>query len=234
MCFTVTYFSNMKYLIKAMALLVMVQANAWAQQDTSAVKSELIFFAAQKQKGIYRTFKEFRNNKPSIPYDAAVEEKNEIITIFDDPHVAYKLEFNDSLPCPKKTPIWGFCDGHSIFVSRTGLFAKKGVYDKVIFLGRYILYTSTETRYGGAPMMTPMAGGGGMMMGGGGSTKVILEFMINGNSGYEEQLTKEVVRDLIAGDAELSAAFKEEKKKKKVLGEYVMKYAVKHHDELKK
>jgi hypothetical protein len=189
----------------------------------------LIFFASQKKKGVYRDFTEFRNNAPSIPYTGIVEERPEFLSLFEGTYTAYKLVFSkDSLPCPKRTPIWGFCDGSTIFICRAATFKKKNVYDKIIFLGRYIYYQSTTESSGGGMMMSS----GGMMMGGS-VGRMLVEYVMNGNTGNEERLTKDLVRHLLAKDKDLANAFEEEKTKKKVLGEYVIKYAVKHHDEIK-
>lgn len=137
-----------------------------------------------KQKGMYRNFDEFIKNSPSVFYRAMIERREEIINIITPPLNVYKLTFGDEKPCEKNERIWGFCDGQHFYKARNYKFNEKNVYDKIIFVGKYVYYQSTESSYSSTMMMS--SAGGGVMMGGG-SSKRVLELSIDPDTGYRHQ-----------------------------------------------
>jgi len=176
------------------------------------------------KKGFYRTYEEFKYNSPSLDLPVNVISNNEFISLFSDPFESYKLEIADSLKniLEKGTPIWGYCDGNSIFINREDAFRKRVKYDKLIFLNEYC-YFETTGYSGGGGMMVPMAGGG-MMMSGGGSSKVIVTMFFDFNTGEVKNLTKREIKSLLAKYPDLLSKFKEETWKYKVLKKYLEHY----------
>ena len=203
---------------------------AYAQDKTD---EQFYFLPQGKNKGIYRTFEEFKNNAPSIPFSALIIDKEESVGIFEDLHVYYQLKFTDSLPCSKQTVIWGFCDGNAFFISRSYKFDKNNLYDRIISSGKVIFYESTEWRTVSSSTMLPMAGGG-MMAGGNTRKRFLVAFIMDVNTGVKQRLTEALVREIIADDKTLSLAFEKEVDKNRVLRDYVIFYTEKYPGEVKK
>ena len=174
-----------------------------------------------KQKGMYRNFDEFIKNSPSVPYHATIERREEIINIITPPLNVYKLNFRDEKPCEKNERIWGFCDGQHFYKARNYKFDEKNVYDKIIFVGKYVYYQSTESSYSSTMMMSS-AGGGAMM--GGSSSKRILELSMDPDTGYPKEITIELLREMIVDDKALIKEFEMQKRKKKMIGNYFLRY----------
>lgn len=204
----------------------------WAQVESkdSLQKTELIFNATTRQKGIYRTYEEFKYNKPSIPFEHSTERNHETITLFEEEFISYKMLFVDETrPCPKKTPIWGFCDGKNIFIARYPFFRDRNVYDKLIYVGRYVYYQSTETTYGSPMYIMAPAGsmGGGMGMAGGGGTKLVVSnYIMYIDTGIPIELTEQDFCEMIADNPNLLAEFNQQKKrlKKRSIATYFVRY----------
>lgn len=174
-----------------------------------------------KQKGMYRNFGEFIKNSPSVIYRGTIERREEIINIITPPLAVYKLTFGDEKPCEKNERIWGFCDGQHFYKARNYMFEEKNVYDKIIFVGKYVYYQSTESSYSSTMMMSS-AGGGAMM--GGSSSKRVLELSIDPDTGYPKEITIELLRKMIVDDNVLIKEFEMQKRKKKMIGSYFLRY----------
>jgi len=181
-----------------------------------------MFKALVKQKGIYRTFEEFKNNAPSIPYDAEWIRIKELSKISDDPFSSYTLKFKKEqpLPCEKKTPIWGFCDGFDVFISRSKVFKENNIYDRVLYIGQYIYYRSTKT-YGSG------FSGGGSGMAAMTSTDV-MDLAIHVKTKQVVELDEDNIRTIIAIDQDLLNGFDQQKDKRRILGAYFIKSLQRH------
>jgi len=112
------------------------------------------------KRGIYKTYKEFKFNSPSIPLDYDIQ--GELI-IYTNLMQAETYTHRDSCYTLKiekeKTdeigPIWGFCDGKNVFINReTSITSGKVIFKpyskfyKILYIGRYC-YFSLAYRSGG-------------------------------------------------------------------------------------
>jgi hypothetical protein len=218
--------------IKFLLLFIstIINSSLCAQQvlNDSTEATVLIFSAVKKQKGIYRTFEEFLYNKPSIPFVHALKVYEEAV----QPHSTYwsfKIDYvSKEMPCTPDTKIWGLCDGSVICISRSATFGKRDIYDKVITMdSNYVYYQSAVGGSSGHLYMNSMtASGGGMVMGGGGSNPKLVDFIIDVKSGDSSVFSEELMRTLIASDAQLIAQFDalSKRQKKKQVGEFYLNY----------
>jgi len=83
--------------------------------------------------GLYYSFDEFKNNNPSdtnywvqvekmLPVEQRYKHEKEQKTLFFD---------ENGIFTEMDKPVWGFCDGESIFVYH------KGMYNQIVTLGRF-------------------------------------------------------------------------------------------------
>lgn len=101
-------FCSFKTLISVLTLLIVSVASLYAQQP------------AQRQTGIYKTYQEFLENKPSITKAFAVVRDTSIMfdelrEIMDTTVKKVKYRFLDGSKIEKN--IWGLCDSNTVFVS---------------------------------------------------------------------------------------------------------------------
>ena len=208
-----------------MSLPVLVQAQG--QKDS------LFYFNTIKIKGIYKTFEEFRRNAPSIPLPRQVViEYTEEETVYEGVLPIAILNCDSLMPCEKKTPIWGFCDGTTVYISRSAEFDKKNVYDKVRYIGRYLYYQTIEKSVSSATNTGPGASTGGYTMGGP-RNKTLLEKAIDINTGVTFELSNAKITKILSDDKVLLAEFKKEKKKEQKQGFYLKKYSEKHKEQVR-
>jgi len=88
-------------------ILLLASTYVYAQgtSDGTAIGDSYIVNATVYNKGVYRTFDEFKHNKPSIT-DYYILEKGKIWKTYDS---GPKKKI-------KKSKIWGYCSGDKIFV----------------------------------------------------------------------------------------------------------------------
>lgn len=109
-----------------------------AQEDSSKIHN-----ATSLNKGFYKTYEEYINNKPSITLDFAVIYKT--CKKSDSAIISVNFELINSKE--KVGNVWGFCDGKDVFIKRqTGLNSNK--YWKIQQLGNYPLYYYFEKSFG--------------------------------------------------------------------------------------
>ncbi len=214
--------------VLAVCLLLVFRSTVYAQGQTDT----LFYFSNMKVKGIYKSFEEFRKNKPSIVFPAGMPiEYLEEETVYEGNLPIAQFNCDSVAPCEKKTPIWGFYDGTNVYISRTATFDKKNVYDKVRYLGRYIYYQTILKANGNET--GPGASSGGYTMGG--ARKItLIEKGIDINTGETFELSNLKITKILSNDKALTAEFKKEKKKEKRQNVYLIKYAEKHKEQIKK
>ncbi|HMG88718.1 MAG TPA: hypothetical protein VK589_01625 [Chryseolinea sp.] len=168
--------------------------------EGSAYQGAYILNAPAYQKGVYRTFDEFKYNRPSIVDHYAIGKKAILIT--EGTGKSRKL---------KKHEVWGYCDGSRIFV-------RWRKFNELVEKGRYCYFKETGTRMtyvvSGIPLMIiPVP------------TPYKDEVIVNFNTGTSYRLTKKLMREILeADDAELLEMFTKERGKGKKLFDYVVKY----------
>ncbi|MBC7485839.1 MAG: hypothetical protein H7282_03715 [Cytophagaceae bacterium] len=197
-------------------------------------KDSLFYFNTIKVKGIYKSFEEFRTNAPSIPLSdrIVITYENEESLYQKDVPIA-KLNCDSIMPCEKKTPIWGFCDGTSVYISRETKFDKNITYDKVVYLGRYMYYQYIIKSSASTSSTGPGSSTGGYTMGGARS-KTVVDKAIDINTGETFELSNNKIIKVLKDDKVLSAEFAKHKHKEKVQVQYLIKYAEKHKEQIKK
>jgi hypothetical protein len=219
---------------KKASLCIIVVCLLTGFRSVAQAQDSLFYFSTVKVKGMYKTFDEFRRNAPSIPLsDKIVIEYSDEETLYEGNLPVANLNCDSVVPCEKKTPIWGFCDGTSVFISRSSGFDKKNTYDKVRYIGRYLYYQCLANNSGHGTNTGPGSSTGGYTMGGSRSN-ALLEKGIDINTGATFELSIAKVTKILSNDKVLAAEFKKEKKKEKRLSHYLKKYAEKHKEQIKK
>jgi hypothetical protein len=87
---------------------------ALTEQDILTKTVPPILTETTKNKGMYRHFGEFLNNKPSLPMAYRISKGQKTVITVDEN--GQKKELNSS------TDIWGFCDGLEFFICQQGAF----------------------------------------------------------------------------------------------------------------
>ena len=168
--------------------------------DASAFHEHYILHAPAYQKGVYKSFDEFKYNRPSIVDHYSIGKRT--IWITDEAGNNRKL---------RKDEVWGYCDGSRVFV-------RWRKFNEVVEKGRYCYFKETGTRMtyvvSGIPLMIiPVP------------TPYKDEVIVNFNTGRSYRLTKKLMREILeADDPELLEMFAREHGKGKKLFDYVVKY----------
>jgi hypothetical protein len=112
------------------------------------------------KKGIYKTYKEFKFNSPSISLDCDIQAELIVYTnllqsaTYTNRDTFYTLKIEKE-KANEIGPVWGFCDGKNVYVNReTSISSGKVIFKpyskfyKILFTGRYC-YFSLGYRSGG-------------------------------------------------------------------------------------
>jgi hypothetical protein len=147
-------------------------------------------------KGVYRTFDEFKHNKPSIT-DHYIIEKGKIWRTYDS---GDKNEI-------KKKEIWGYCTGDKIFIRRAS-------YNQILELGRYCYFKDQgKSQLYGTHENNLMFGSY--------KERMIVDF----NTGRITRLTTNSMKQILeADDPDLLAEFNANPDSGKKLYQFLMKY----------
>ena len=195
--------------VRMLALILCLASTGVYAQGTSdrvANQNTYIVNAVVYNKGVYKTFDEFKHNKPSIT-DHYVIEKGKI----------WKTYESGPKKKIKKNAIWGHCTGDKIFV-------RTAMYNQIRELGRYCYFRDQgkSQLYGdnthNMANFTPY------------KERMIIDF----NTGKIERLTtRSMKRILETDDPELFAEFTAEPSNGKDLYEYLMKYNQRNKGKIK-
>ena len=173
---------------------------AQSSSNSSANPGDYILDAPAYRDGVYKTFEEFKYNRPSIIDYYSIGKK--AIWITDNAGKVRKL---------KKDETWGYCDGSRIFV-------KWRKFNELVEKGRYCYFKETGTRMthgvSGFPLMIiPVP------------TPYKDEVIVNFNTGKSYRLTKRLMKEILeADDPELLEMFEQERGKGKKLFDYIVRY----------
>jgi hypothetical protein len=201
---------------------------------TQELTDSLFYFNTIKVKGIYRTFEEFRRNAPSIPLSNKVGIEYDVEeSLYQKDIPVAKLNCDSVMPCEKKTLIWGFCDGTSVYISREPKFDTDITYDKVVYIGRYMYHQYIHKSTASATNTGPGSSSGGYVMGGA-RAKTVVDKAIDINTGETFELSNQKILKVLKDDKVLLAAFNKEKHKEKKQVAYLIKYAEKHKEQIKR
>ncbi|MDB5257296.1 MAG: hypothetical protein JWM14_1991 [Chitinophagaceae bacterium] len=218
----------MRYIV--VVCLISLCSVGYAQEVTDS----LFYFNTIKVKGIYKSFEEFRRNAPSIPLtNGTLIEYDVEESLYQKDIPVAKLNCDSVMPCEKKTPIWGFCDGTSVFISREPKFDKNITYDKVVYMGRYMYYQYIHKSTASATNTGPGSSTGGYVMGGA-RAKTVVDKAIDINTGETFELSNPKILKILGNDKVLLAEFNKQKHKEQKQVQYLIKYSEKHKEQIKK
>jgi len=184
----------------------------------TSFSQELIYKQKDKLKpGVYRNFEEFKTNSPSVEWKYYVKQTtSNYVTFSSSGTVIFGKLVMEKEERKSFGSIYGFCDGKNIFIIpnyKNGVILKrKTSFNKVVYLGRYVYYESFTS----------------VNMGEYGSSKTLDRRFLNINNGDNYSLDKNSLRTVLSQDNDLLYQFENEKRKNKVLKEYLIKYCAKN------
>jgi hypothetical protein len=179
------------------------------------------------KRGIYKTYKEFKFNSPSIPLDCDIQWNIILYTnlmqtaTYTHRDTCYTLKIEKD-KTNEIGPVWGFCDGKNVFINReTSITSGKVIFKpyskfyKILFIGRYC-YCSVAYNSGG------------------GFTYGILA--IDFNTGELLELNKKKLKKYISKDEKLLQDYNNEENWKSgtdsTCFSFLKLYSEKHKDEI--
>jgi hypothetical protein len=173
---------------------------AQSNGDSSADHGDYILNAPAYREGVYKTFDEFKYNRPSIIDHYSIGKK--AIWVTDGTGKNRKLKNDET---------WGYSDGSRIFV-------KWRKFNELVEKGRYCYFKETGTRINYAVSWIPL-----MIIPV--PTPYKDEVIVNFNTGRSYRLTKRLLKEIMeADDPELLEMFEQERGKGKKLFDYIVKY----------
>lgn len=187
------------------ALLICINALGQAPIIKDSIKVE----------GIYFSFSEFKNNKPSVKCQVRAKETNTVHGFFEN-YIQYKMRIEDTIKVKIKE-VWGFCDGKDVYRAEGLSFTKYDhIFNKMELLGKYSYYNTASTTYMSAPS------------GGGSTVNRLTPYLLNMNNGFDYELDKEEIEEILKKDEQLFAEYKADKQRKKHYFDYIKKYCERH------
>lgn len=163
--------------------------------------------------GIYRTFKEFQNNNPSIDFSYVISTKNRGYRFLNESaQVTYSRIVIDKKSGKSIGKVFGFCDGKNVYINESlPRLGPKTEFSKIECFGNYCYFEDIirKTIYAGTVVTSSCS---------------LDEKIININTGEIIHLSKKTLRELIGDDSELPDEFDNESQKNKKLKEYFIKY----------
>ncbi|MFT3904138.1 MAG: hypothetical protein QM727_13260 [Niabella sp.] len=178
--------------------------------------------------GIYKSFSELKSNQPSIPLKyKVIKERVRINIITGEKIELYKLDI-DKKEMKKNEQVFGFSDGINIYIGT--LFYKfykwrPEVVERSVRLAprsHFALVESVGILYYFEDMgFNAMSNSNG---GYGGNSRYIRKNILDTRTGIIYELSKGVVREVIADDKSLLDAFNNEKQKKRNMEHYIKLY----------
>ena len=174
-----------------------------------ARSQNLIVSDSTYKAGIYKNFEEFKNNNPSIKFDYTVKTKEKGYGFLGAGGTVslYRIEIDKKVG-QSIGDVYGFSDGKNIYVNtHNPILHPKTEFFKIDLLGKYCYYQDYAYQSTGAQTITLM-----------------IERVIDINTGEEIILNKKEVRKILANDAALLTAFEMEDGKNKKLKDYIKKF----------
>ena len=186
-------------------MLNVVCAGALCQitNDSLNRKASYIINANSYKPGIYTSFEQFKYNSPAIVDHYTIDGKR------------FWTDRDGKKKKIKRKTIWGYCDGKHVYARWNG-------YPEITVKGRYCYFQEKGVGFMILPpfiiMPIPVPY----------SDRVILNY----NTGATYLLNIRLVKKILETDTELLAEFRKEKKKKKILLEYIMRYNTRNQSKI--
>ena len=96
------------------------------------------------KKGVYRTFREFRYNFPTLldSFTISSEQKKLVRGASESNETTTHTIYHVLLPDHyiDSHEIWGFCDGQHVYVYTGETYQPDGIFEKIDYLGRFCLF----------------------------------------------------------------------------------------------
>jgi len=191
------------------------------------------------RKGIYKTFEEFKYNKPSIEFNYDIIIKNRGYGLLNTAGqlAIYKILINKKVG-KSIGNIFGFCDGKNVYINdNSPRLSPKTEFSKIEYFGKYCYYKEIYNQ----KVSTPKSRAEINIK----STRNIsisnnvrriknrsetstegrlVEKIINIDSGKVIKLSIKTLRDIITNDKELLDEFNKESQQSKKLREYLIRF----------
>ena len=181
-------------------------------QDSTLSRKSMLLDSAKK-KGVYISFTEFQQNNPSREDKFYYKVVKRDVGGPSEYWNTYLMTHNKKGKERKIRGAWGFCDGTNTYV-KSSSFAKSSSFNRILHYGFYCVYKDSGISQGVSAIE--------------GTTALPMWFsytwLIDYRTGYEMKLTKSNLLFILRDDPELLEEFKNEKKPKKVLLTYMIKY----------
>jgi len=188
-------------------ILFAISRSVFSQTD----EQRNILTTTKKVDGVYRTFKEFRTNSPSIVGQFKITRKE--ISLLNTQTGEYQVI---------EEPVWGACLNDSIYYFQEHpVTSRRLKFYKLKFLGRYCFFEDKGVS------ISPISGAGYVEI------PHEFEFVVNINNGRSYELDKKMMRLILSKDPELLAAFENESSKYKVSEKYIMKFNERNRQDIK-
>lgn len=186
----------------------------------SANSQDLIIYDSTYNVGIYKTFEEFRTNSPSIPFNYSIKTRSMGYGFMNMAGTVTFYSINlDRKEGKSIGSVFGFCDGNSIYINEGyPQLGPRAKFSKIEYLGKYSYFKDVKCNSNYNSMNNTFV------------TSCSLEekVMDINDAGAVIRLTKKRLQNIIARDPEILKTFNQEKRKKKKLKEYLIKYLEKH------
>jgi antitoxin component YwqK of YwqJK toxin-antitoxin module len=159
------------------------------------------------RKGVYRTFEEFRANKPSLAFPSGIDTVSlKYGSIGNRERITY-FDIGRNIGDLKANQMFGFCDGESVYFNVDYSKFSKFNFVKVEHLGRYC-YFKHSTPFKPSMVAAGVAGGlvGGLIVGAAGQPAG--ECVLDVNNGVSYSLSKTKLKSLFSDDEGLKKDIK--------------------------
>ncbi len=169
--------------------------------------------------GIYRSFKEFVTNSPSLYPEVANQFSKNGGSSFNPKSSGYRLNLPGDL-LTEEDIIWGFCTGRAVYInSRTDkLYRKKTDYEKLLSIGRYCYF---ESKYNVVRKELAPS-----------NNEAILRWALDINTGIIYALDDEWLSNLLEKDKAMQNEYQNSAGKKYMTRHYLQEYSKTYKDEI--
>jgi len=193
-------------------ILLLLLLAAGADHNTFAQIGQTIYDTHQYNKGLYKTFEEFRNNAPSETGNIVIKGKTTAAQFYllSAPNELYSVDSTGKEHKIKK--YWGYCDGNNLYVRDNGL-------QKIEEVGYYCLYQVRAI-----PTSTPNSATAGMVFSNT-PPAVVTKKAINLATGTIYGITLyNMKKFILPQDTALAREFYQDPKNKEKLVYYIQKF----------
>jgi hypothetical protein len=198
------------------------------------VDGQSVFTSNEFKRGIYKDFREFVTNNPSLNLDEKIwieeGEKNLLdnykmgLFFYEGNRVKlpiYRLKSGTQLDTKD---FWGYCDSSKFYINSFTHIPRQ-YFVQLLLVGRYCYFIQIDPNSNSSPpgtIVNPMNSNG------------VAEYIVNVNNGKIFKLDRKLLKVILQDDIDLLKEFNSDKEiKNKLLIEYIDRYNKRHFDEIK-